>query len=455
MKAIILAAGLGTRMRSSLSKVAHPLLGRPMLLYPVEAAAAAADGGTVLVLGPHNLEMRSLLPDAAVLVQEVPRGTGDAAAMLGNLPGAKTTDWLIIPGDVPCLTGERLAAMAAVHRDRGAAMTVGTTTADDPTGYGRIVRDAAGQVTAIVEEQDASPAQRTIAEVNAGVYVVAGGLLLEALAEVGSGNAKGERYLTDVVGILARRGLSVLPFGFPPDEVMGVNDRAQLAAAASVLRDRKNRRVMLSGVTLTDPPSTWLDWGVEVGEDSVIEPGCLLLGKTVVGGGAVIEAHCRISDSTIGDGVRIKAGSVLEGAVCGDETVVGPMARLRPGTVLARGSRVGNFVEVKKSSIGEESKVSHLTYIGDATIGKRVNVGAGTITCNYDGALKHPTVIEDDVFVGSNTALVAPVTVGRGSIIGAGSTITKNVPPYSLAVARGSQVVKADWARRRRIRLEE
>ena len=447
--AIILAAGKGTRMKSGLVKVMHDIGGRPMISWSVRAAKAAGAGSVAIVAGHQAEKVRdSFAADDTITfaIQEEQLGTGHAAACAREaLEGFKGTV-LILCGDVPLLRHETLLAMLANHEKRAATLSVLTTHLDNPFGYGRIVKREGGRISRIIEEKDASSEEREIMEVNSGIYSVNSEFLFRALSGLTSDNAQGEQYLTDIVKIAADQGLLCLAFPTnDPDEVMGVNDRVQLATAAAILRNRINYELMLSGVTMVDPAATYIEEGVLIGADTTIYPNVHLSGNTVIGPDCLLEPGAVIRDSLLGRGVTIKAGSVLTGSKVGDDVSIGPMAHLRPGTVLGNHVKIGNFVETKKIVMGEGSKASHLTYLGDADIGQDVNIGCGTITCNYDGVKKHRTIIGDNVFVGSDVQLVAPVTVGSNSLIAAGTTVTKDVPPDSLAIARTPQINKEGW----------
>jgi bifunctional UDP-N-acetylglucosamine pyrophosphorylase / glucosamine-1-phosphate N-acetyltransferase len=449
ISAIVLAAGMGTRMKSGLVKVMHPLAGPPMIEWPVSAALEAGVAGCVLVVGHQEEKVRAHFaghPEIGFALQAEQLGTGHAVrCALPQLP-AEADCVLILCGDTPLLTAATLSGMLQAHRAGGAALSVMTADFAEPFGYGRIVKGADGSVLRITEEKDATPREREIREVNAGVYCADRAFLEGALAGLTNDNAQGEYYLTDIVRCAAEQGLRCLSFPVAnAEEITGVNDRVQLAETARVLRARINRELMLSGVTMTDPQATYIDRGVRIGRDSVIQPGATILGATVIGERCVIGQGALISACTIADGVVVKAGSVLEGAIVHEEVAIGPMAHLRPGSELSAHVKIGNFVETKKVFMGEGSKASHLTYLGDATIGRDVNIGCGTITCNYDGVNKHQTVIEDQVFVGSDVQLVAPVRVGRNSLIAAGTTVTRDIPPDSLALSRVPQVNKEGW----------
>ena len=447
--AIILAAGKGTRMKSELVKVMHEIGGRAMISWSVRAAKAAGADRVALVTGHQADKVRELFStDNSIIfaTQEEQLGTGHATACARSvLAGFKGTI-LILCGDVPLLRHETLTAMLANHKNRSATLSVLTTQLANPFGYGRIVKREAGRVCRIVEEKDATPEEREITEINSGIYCVEADFLFTALAGLGSDNAQGEQYLTDIVKIAAEQGRLCLAFPTDdPDEVMGINDRGQLAQAAAILRGRINRQLMLSGVTIIDPAATYIEDGVVIGTDTVIYPNVYLFGRTAIGSGCLLEPGVTVRDCLIGNGVTIKSGSVLAEAEVGEHVSIGPMAHLRPGSILKAHVKIGNFVETKKIVMGEGSKASHLTYLGDAEIGKDVNIGCGTITCNYDGVNKHRTIIGDHVFVGSDVQLVAPVSIGSNSLIAAGTTVTRDVPPDSLAIARTPQVNKDGW----------
>jgi len=454
ISAIVLAAGMGTRMKSGLVKVMHPLVGSPMIAWAVDAALQAGVERCVLVVGHQQEKVRACFEgrgEVSYAVQSEQLGTGHAVrcAMPGLDPDAATV--LILCGDTPLLTADSLRGMLQSHSESGACVTVMTATFSEPFGYGRIVKGDPGEIVAITEEKDASPEERRIREVNAGVYCVERAFLEQAVARLNNGNAQGEYYLTDVVRQAAAKGLKCRSYQVADQvEIMGVNDRVQLAEAGKVLRARINRGLMLEGVTMIDPQAVYIDRGVRIGRDSVIQPGACIQGATVIGERCEIGQGALIRSCSIGDDVVVKAGSVMEQSTVREQVAIGPMAHLRPGSELSPHVKIGNFVETKKIFMGEGSKASHLTYLGDATIGRNVNIGCGTITCNYDGVKKHRTVIEDEVFVGSDVQLVAPVTIGRNSLIAAGTTVTKDVPPDSLALSRTPQVNKDGWKLRQK-----
>ena len=449
LASIVLAAGKGTRMKSALIKVLHPAAGAPMIAWPVAAARDAGSDRIVLVIGHQANAVQGAFrgaPDILCAMQEEQLGTGHAVACaLDALQGFRGTV-LILCGDTPLLRSETLKSMLAYHHENRAAVTVLTALMDDPYGYGRVIRDSSGRVTRIVEQKDADPEEQEIREINSGIYCMDSDFLFGNIRGIGNDNAQGEYYLTDLLAIAVRKGLTCLALPTADaDEIMGVNDRVQLAEASRILRRRINRDHMLNGVTMIDPDQTYIDKGVTIGADTTIHPGCLIGGRTVIGCGCEIETGVSITGCRIGDDCHIKAASVLEDSELGEDVAVGPMAHLRPGTTLGSRVKIGNFVETKKIVMGEGSKASHLTYLGDAEIGRNVNIGCGTITCNYDGVNKHRTVIGDDVFIGSDVQLVAPVTVGRNSLVAAGTTVTTDVPPDSLAIARVQQVNKEGW----------
>jgi bifunctional UDP-N-acetylglucosamine pyrophosphorylase/glucosamine-1-phosphate N-acetyltransferase len=449
LASIVLAAGKGTRMKSGLIKVLHPVAGTPMISWPVEAARDAGSDTIVLVIGHQANAVQSVFRGAADIryaMQEEQLGTGHAVGCaLGALSGFHGTV-LILCGDTPLLRAETLKSMLTFHHDNQAAITVLTAIMDDPYGYGRVVRDESGRVTRIVEQKDADGEEQKIREINSGIYCMDSGFLTANIKEIGNGNAQGEYYLTDLLAIAVHKGLTCIALPTADaDEIMGVNDRAQLAVAGRILRRRINREHMLNGVTIIDPEATYIDRGVTIGADTIIHPGCLIGGGTVIGEGCLIEGGVSISGCLIGADCHIKAASVLENSALGEDVTIGPMAHLRPGTALGDKVKIGNFVETKKIVMGVGSKASHLTYLGDAEIGRNVNIGCGTITCNYDGVNKHRTVIADDVFIGSDVQLVAPVRVGRNSLVAAGTTVTIDVPPDSLAISRVPQTNKDGW----------
>ena len=452
LAAVILAAGQGTRMKSELPKVLHAVGGKPMLSQVVQTARAVGATPIIPVIG-HGAELvrRALNSEELIFVlQEQQLGTGHALQCAETTLHDFTGDLLLLCGDVPLLREETLRALLGHHHKTGASVTILTAEMADPTGYGRILRGPNG-VELIVEEKDATDAQRQVREINTGIYLFRAPQVFAFLRQLDNCNAQGEYYLTDVVSAARQAGERVeAMLVADAQETMGINDRVQMAQADHIMRGRINALHQRAGVTLVDPAATYIGPEVAIGPDTLIHPGVHLRGRTTIGRACEIEPGVVVTDCTIGDRVHLKPGSVLSESTIGDACAVGPMAHLRPGTVLAGNNKIGNFVETKKAVIGEKSQASHLTYIGDATLGKNVNIGCGTITCNYDGVNKYQTTIEDDVFVGSDTQFVAPVTIGRGSLIGAGSTITKDVPPDALAIARTEQKNVEGWAERNR-----
>src|SRR5438874_1384556 len=453
LTAIVLAAGEGKRMRSRQPKVLHPLCGRPLIAYPLRTAQALADR-IVLVVGPNADGVVKLAPrEARAVVQSERLGSGHA--VLQAKPECAEGTILVLPGDMPLLSAETVERLVDHHRKSRAAATVLTAVVAEPQGYGRVVRKG-GRVKRIVEERDATAAEKKIAEINTSVYCFAASRLWPALDRVRPDNDQGEYYLTDVIGILARAGGRVeAVVTRDPGEAAGVNDRKQLAAVATVQRRRTLDRLMESGVTILDPASTYIEDTVTIGPDTTIYPQVVIEGPSTIGGECVIGVGCHVSSSRIAERVTLLPYCVVRESAIEEAATLGPFCHLRPLSHVGPRAKVGNFVELKKSTLGRGSKVPHLSYVGDATVGEGVNVGAGTITCNYDGVAKHETKIGDRAFIGTNTSLVAPVTVGEGAYIGAGSTITKDVPPGALAVGRAPQVVKDGWAARKAKKREE
>jgi bifunctional UDP-N-acetylglucosamine pyrophosphorylase / glucosamine-1-phosphate N-acetyltransferase len=451
---VVLAAGQGTRMKSALPKVLHPLGGRSMLGHVLAAAAPLGAEHTVVVVGAGRAAVEEHLaevaPGARPVFQAEQRGSGHAAAVALDAVPAIEGAVLLVNGDAPLLRPETVTALVDAHRSAGNVLTVLTAEVADPTGLGRIVRDAEGAVRAIVEERDATLEQRAIREINAGVYVGDAAALRRSLAALGEDNDQGEQYLTDVLGLLVAEGGRVGGVrAEDPDDVLGCNDRRELAARRRTLNDRVLDDLMRSGVTVVDPATTWVDVTVTVAPDAVLEPGVQLQGTTSVATGAVVGPDTTLRDTEVAEGASVVRSHVL-GAVVGPQATVGPFSYLRPGTRLARGAKVGAFVETKNAEVGIGSKVPHLSYVGDATIGEGANIGAATVFVNYDGVAKHRTTIGDHVRIGSDTMLVAPVTVGDGAYTAAGSVITSDVPPGAMAVARATQRNVAGWVGRRR-----
>ncbi|MFA5889921.1 MAG: bifunctional UDP-N-acetylglucosamine diphosphorylase/glucosamine-1-phosphate N-acetyltransferase GlmU [Actinomycetota bacterium] len=449
LAAVVLAAGEGKRFKSSLPKVLHEVCGRPMLAGVLDAVGALRPTQTVVVVGRGAEQVRASVQGLykhplAFALQKQQLGTADAAQVGDDELGKFAGDVLVTPGDTPLLTATALRAVVAHHRKTGAAATVLSADLDDPTGYGRIVRDERGDVRAIVEHRDATPFERAIGEINSGVYVFDRAALRSALTKVGRANSQGEYYLPDVIAVLVEKGEKVSAIAAArPEEILGVNSRAQLAEVAVLVRARINRKLMDEGVTIVDPAQTYIDATVKVGRDTVIHPLTFLEGSTTVGAGCEIGPGARVRDSRIEAGARV-IFSVLDGARVGPDASVGPYAYLRPGAKLARGSKVGTFVEVKGSTIGVGSKVPHLSYVGDATIGADVNVGAATVTVNYDSEtkIKSRTIIGDGAKIGSDTMLIAPVKIGRRAVTGAGSVVTRDVPAETVVVGNPARPLR-------------
>jgi bifunctional UDP-N-acetylglucosamine pyrophosphorylase / glucosamine-1-phosphate N-acetyltransferase len=440
---VILAAGQGTRMRSATPKLLHPLCGRPLIGWPVAAALGAGARSVVVVDSPARALDAVLGDDAAitVVVQEQPRGTADAVKAAASQIGADDTV-IVIAGDVPLITPETISSLADAHAESGAAATMVTAILDDPTGYGRVVRAPDGTVERVVETKapgDATELELHIREVNTSVYAFEGAALMAALAQITPDNAQGELYLPDVLPVIHRHERSVLAFEVGDTSLtLGVNDRVGLATVTAIAQRRINEAHMNAGVTLVNPDATVIDVDVEIGADTVIAPFSSLHGATRIGSGCTIGPVSTLIDVQAGDGAKV-VHSYAIGARIGDRVSVGPFAYLRPGTILREGSKAGTFVEIKNSDIGAGAKVPHLSYIGDADIGDRTNIGAGTITANYDGANKSRTTIGAGAFVSVDTMFVAPVTLGDGAYTAAGSVITNDVPPGALGVARARQ----------------
>ncbi len=455
LAAVVLCAGKGTRMKSERAKVLHPILGRPIAWYPITSAYELGAQQVVAVVGHQADEVKSALtagfPGQALQfsVQAQQRGTGDAVnAARGALTGFSGAV-LVLYGDVPLLTVDTLKRLIAAYDPNKGPLAMISCRLADPTGYGRVLRGAGRFVEGIVEHKDATAEQKLISEVNAGIYVVDSKFLWGALEKLTPQNAQGELYLTDIVSQAAKVG-TVAVIEAPAEETAGVNDRAELSERAEIIRARINLRHMRAGVTLVHPASTFIDAGVEIGPETTIGPGVSIQGECEIGAHVTIGQGCVLVHTTVGDGAEVKPYSVTDETIIGPKCHVGPFARLRPGTVLEEGVHVGNFVETKKARLRKGTKAGHLAYLGDADIGPGCNIGAGTITCNYDGVNKHETVLGSGVFIGSDTQLVAPVRIGDGAFIGAGSTITEDVPAGALSMSRTPQTIKEGWAERRR-----
>ena len=446
MKAVILAAGQGTRMKSDLPKVLHAVAGRSMAAEVLTVSRALEPDELVMVIGYGADQVRKEVgDDVTYALQEKQLGTGHAVAQV--LPQLDdSSDVMILYGDVPLIEADTLNRLVDAAGDSGFALL--TANMPNPSGYGRIVRDHFGEVLRIVEEKDATADERAIREINTGMMVVRGALLRHWIEALDNNNKQGEYYLTDIVAMAVRDRVTIEcihPQNL--DEIAGINDRAQLAHVEHAYRKLQAERLMRDGVTLVDPARFDLRGTLQAGMDTVIDINVIIEGEVTLGDDVSIGANCILRDVAVGDGVNIQPNSVIEQSSIGSHCRIGPFARIRPGTTLADAVHIGNFVEVKKSDIGTGSKVNHLTYIGDTKIGREVNVGAGTITCNYDGANKHRTIIEDDVFIGSDTQLVAPVRVAAGATIGAGTTVTRDVETGTLAISRAEQRTVKGWKR--------
>lgn len=454
--AIVLAAGQGKRMKSKLYKVLHPVCGKPMVGHVLDTVKKVQCERSIVVVGHGAEAVKSYLGTKAEYVLQAQQlGTGHAVKQAGTLLGQEEGTTIVICGDTPLVTEETLQAMLELHERQGAAATVLTASMDRPQGYGRIIRDSVkGSVARIVEQKDCSPEEDAVKEINTGTYCFDNAKLFAALEKVTNSNAQQEYYLTDVIGILVGEG-EVVEGYMTEDfaESIGVNDRLALSEAEGYMRERINRKHMLNGVTIIDPSSTYIGADVVIGADTVIYPGCHISGATVIGEDCVIGPAAEIEDSRIEDGAKVKQ-SVLCQAEVGKETTVGPFAYLRPGAKLGEHVKVGDFVEIKNATLDDGSKVSHLSYIGDAKVGKNVNIGCGAITVNYDGYNKSITEIEDNAFIGSNVNLIAPVKVGKGAYVVAGSTITQSVPDNDVAIARNRQENKPGYAEKLRARAK-
>jgi bifunctional UDP-N-acetylglucosamine pyrophosphorylase / glucosamine-1-phosphate N-acetyltransferase len=459
--AVILAAGGGTRMKSSVPKVLHRVAGRPLLAYVLRALQPLRLDARVVVASARRAEIEDAMraegfeEGLVYAVQDPPRGTADAVRVALAAIGPVDGTLLVVQGASPLLETATLDALLHVHYERRPALTMLTARASDPTGYGRVIK-AAGEVQRVVEDRDATYEERAVDEINAGVYAFDASALREVLDEIESANSQQEYYLPDVVPLLQNRGQEVRSYRTHLEEVLGVKSRRQLAKASELLRRRACERWMDEGVTVIDPITTYIDASVSIGRDATIHPFTFLEGSTAVGEGAEVGPQVRAVDSQIGPGARVSF-SVVASAVVGPEATVGPFASLRPGTRIERRAKVGTFVETKNSSIGEGSKVPHLSYLGDASLGRSVNIGAGTITCNWDGHAKHPTVVDDDAYISSDTMLVAPVRIGARAATGAGAVVTGDVPEDALAVGVPARILegRGDRMNRRKVGHED
>lgn len=455
--ALILAAGKGKRMRSKHAKVLHTLAGQPMIRYSLAVARELSDSGVIIVVGYKGKEVKAALGggDLKFVDQGDPQGSGHAVLKaqpeLKNFKG----NILILNGDVPLISKETLLGLKDLHHKEKADLSILSVELENPFGYGRITRKPDGGIQKIIEEADASLEERKISEVNSGFYLAEASFLFEVLKEVNNDNSQKEYYLTDIVKVALRKNKKIAVFKAPDStELLGINSRRDLAQVEALLFRKSAEKHMDNGVTLHDPDSIRIDSAVEIGRDTEIFPNVRIEGKSSLGEDCLIRSYTRISDCRLAVGVVVREGCVLSKSKIGNDVTVGPFAHIRPGSVLSEGSKVGNFVETKETILGKGSKANHLSYLGDAEIGEGVNIGAGTITCNYDGIKKSRTLIEDGVFVGSGTQFIAPVTVGKGAVIGAGSTITRDVAPESLALSRSEQISKKDWAKKKKASRE-
>ena len=463
---IILAAGQGTRMKSSLPKVLHCVAGRPMLGHAMLLARAITNKPVGVVVGHGADQVQAYLEEEQFqfepyhIVEQIRQlGTGHAVQQAFPVLNADSSSvanqYLIMCGDTPLLTMETVTALVNHHQSVGATLTLLTTALENPSGYGRVIREKGGAVSRVVEDRDASSEEKEVSEINAGMYVVESHFLEKALGQLKPQNAQGEYYLTDIIELAVKAGKKVAAWNTPDSlETTGVNTRVHLALVEKEMRRRISEQLMLAGVTIVDPGRIVVDHQVTVGRDTVLHPGVVLEGQTKIGENCIIRANSRVTSSLLDRGVTIQDACVVQEATVNEGAIIGPMAHLRPGSVIHRKAKVGNFVELKKTEIGEGSKVNHLSYLGDTVVGRNVNVGAGTITCNYDGYRKAQTIIEDNVFIGSDVQLIAPVTIGEGALVAAGTTVTENVPANSLGISRVSQINKEGTAARRRALLD-
>lgn len=447
--AVILAAGQGTRMKSKLYKVLHPVCGKPMVQHVVDQVEKLQVDSIVTVIGHGSEKVKAQLGNSVKYVnQKEQLGTAHAVIQAKDLLVDKEGVTLVICGDTPLMTSETIEALFLHHEKVGAKATILTAKASKPDGYGRIIRNSMGVVEKIVEHKDATDEERKITEINTGTYVFDNALLFQALANVSNENVQGEYYLPDVIEILKKQGETVSAFQTTDfNETIGVNDRIALSEAESIMRKRINEQHMRNGVTIIDPSNTYIEADVAIKEDTVIYPGSMIKGNTVIGADCIIGPNTEINNCTVGNNTAIKQ-SVAHDSSIGSDVNIGPFAHIRPASMIDDEVKIGNFVEIKKAIFGKGSKASHLSYIGDANVGSDVNIGCGTITVNYDGKNKFMTTIEDGAFIGCNSNLIAPVTVGKGAYVAAGSTITDNVPSEALSIARARQVNKENYKRK-------
>ncbi|MGL4362850.1 MAG: bifunctional UDP-N-acetylglucosamine diphosphorylase/glucosamine-1-phosphate N-acetyltransferase GlmU [Cellulosilyticaceae bacterium] len=444
-KAIILAAGKGTRMKSNTSKVLHEVFGKPLVYYPIEAAKKAGATSIRMIVGHKAEEVKVAIGDCvSYALQAEQLGTGHAVMQALDFIGDEG-EVIVLSGDAPLITDKTVEKMLAFHRRKHNAVTVLSAILEKPHGYGRIVRDDSKLFVKIVEQKDATDEEKSIQEINSGMYVFDAGLLKYALSKITNNNNQNEYYLTDTIEILINAGHNVDAVAITtPNDILGVNSRAQLAEVTEIMKQRINDKHMENGVTLMDPQNTYIESNVQIGQDTIIEPGCMIQGDVSIGENCHIGFNSKIKNSKINNGVCIESSVIIDSLI-DENTHIGPFAYIRPNSHIGENVKIGNFVEVKNANIGAGTKVSHLTYIGDADVGKNVNFGCGTVVVNYDGKNKYRTEVKDNAFVGCNTNLVAPVVVEEGAYTAAGSTITKDVPEKSLAIARVRQENKEGW----------
>ncbi len=454
---IILAAGEGKRMKSGLPKVLHPLGGKPLLGYVLETARSLKPNKIAVVVGRGADAVKQICGDNSVtwVFQEKQLGTGHAVDCTREIFRDFSGDVLILSGDVPLISDKTLLELLRHHRQQNSALTLLTAVLDQPSGYGRIVRDENGEVTGVVEERDAASAQKTIKEINAGIYASSARFLFDALKGLSNRNQQGEYYLPDVAGIALKNSQAVgTVHADDPREILGVNTRQELAFMEKTLQERINRKWMEAGVTLKDPETTYIEEGVKIGKDTVVGPNSHLLGKTVIGERCRIDGSAYVTNAHIADDVHLRFSVVLTDCRIADGAIIGPFAHLRPGTSLGRGVHIGNFVETKEATVGEGTKANHLTYLGDVTIGREANIGAGTITCNYDGFQKYRTTIGNRVQVGSDSTLVAPVRLGDDVYVATATTVRHDVPAGALVYNERPEKVKAGWTEQKRKKMK-
>lgn len=454
--AVILAAGEGKRMKSKKSKVVHKIFGKALIEWVCDAVKKAGIDESIVVVGHKSEQVIECMGDRVKYAEQKQQlGTGHAVMQAEEYFKDKDGYVLILYGDTPLITPKTLKDAIDFHKNNDCSATVITAEVDDPTGYGRIIRDKNGDVLRIVEQKDANPEEAAVKEINSGMYCFTIKHLVKALKLLNNENNQGEYYITDTIGILVEMGHKVGALKLSdPREILGINDRVQLFEASEIIKERILERHMRSGVTIIDPASTYIDDGVEIGIDTVIYPGTILEGTTKIGEDCIIGPDSRLVSAVIGDGTEVNHSVILESSV-GNNTHVGPFAYIRPGSRIGDNVKIGDFVEVKKSVIGDKTKVSHLTYIGDAEVGRNANIACGVVTVNYDGKKKHKTIIGDNAFVGCNVNLVAPVVVENDTYIAAGSTITNDVPQNSLAIARERQTIKEGWVIKRGMQRKE